>query len=53
MFNTILFPLVNDCERNDGTQAKPFYMSKRLMKIFRKKRMPPQVVEQNNGDLDD
>lgn len=29
--------LVEDCERNDGSAEKPYYMSKNLMKIFGKK----------------
>lgn len=29
--------LVEDCERNDGSPEKPYYMSKNLMKIFGRK----------------
>lgn len=29
--------LVEDCERNDGSSQKPYYMSKNLMKIFGKR----------------
>jgi len=28
---------VEDCERHDGSQEKPYYMSKKLMKILGKK----------------
>jgi choline transporter-like protein 2/4/5 len=29
--------IVEDCERNDGSSEKPYYMSRNLMKIFDKK----------------
>lgn len=28
---------VEDCERNDGSEEKPYFMSKQLMKILGKK----------------
>lgn len=31
------FFLVEDCERNDGSAEKPYFMSKNLMKILGKK----------------
>ena len=33
----ILSNAVEDCERNDGTPGKPYFMSKRLMEILNKK----------------
>lgn len=29
--------IVEDCERNDGSEEKPYYMSKQLMKILGRK----------------
>ena len=29
--------IVEDCERHDGSPEKPYYMSKKLMKILNKK----------------
>ena len=31
------FILVEDCERHDGSPQKPYYMSKKLMKLLSKK----------------
>ncbi|RZC34922.1 CTL-like protein 2, partial [Asbolus verrucosus] len=35
--DTLFLCFLEDCERNDGSQEKPYYMSKNLMKIFGKK----------------
>ncbi|XP_065083197.1 choline transporter-like 2 isoform X3 [Ochlerotatus camptorhynchus] len=35
--DTLFLCFLEDCERNDGTPEKPFYMSKSLMKILGKK----------------
>nr|XP_019932008.2 CTL-like protein 2 isoform X3 [Aedes albopictus] len=35
--DTLFLCFLEDCERNDGTQEKPYYMSKSLMKILGKK----------------
>jgi len=34
--DTLFFCFLEDCERNDGTESKPFFMSKDLMKILHK-----------------
>lgn len=34
--------LVEDCERNDGSEEKPYFMSKQLMKILGRKNMVPR-----------
>lgn len=33
---------VEDCERNDGSEEKPYFMSKQLMKILGKKNLVPR-----------
>lgn len=33
---------VEDCERNDGSEEKPYFMSKQLMKILGKKNIIPR-----------
>ena len=33
----LFFILVEDCERHDGSPQKPYYMSKKLMKLLSKK----------------
>ncbi|XP_068238990.1 choline transporter-like protein 4 isoform X3 [Palaemon carinicauda] len=35
--DTLFLCFLEDCERNDGTSEKPYYMSKDLMKILEKK----------------
>jgi len=35
--DTIFLCFLEDCERNDGSREKPYYMSKELMKILGKK----------------
>ncbi|XP_065646897.1 choline transporter-like protein 4 isoform X2 [Hydra vulgaris] len=35
--NTIFLCFLEDCERHDGSPDKPYYMSKKLMKILNKK----------------
>lgn len=30
----LFFNLVEDCERNDGSEEKPYFMSTKLMKIL-------------------
>ncbi|XP_063909767.1 choline transporter-like 2 isoform X2 [Zophobas morio] len=35
--DTLFLCFLEDCERNDGSSDKPYYMSKNLMKIFGKK----------------
>lgn len=35
--NTVFLCFLEDCERHDGSQQKPYYMSKKLMKILGKK----------------
>ena len=37
-----LFVTVEDLERNDGSNEKPYYMSKKLMKILGKKNKPEE-----------
>lgn len=39
----LFFYLVEDCERNDGSEEKPYFMSKQLMRILHKRnKMPKQ-----------
>lgn len=33
----LFYVLVEDCERNDGSEEKPYFMSKSLMKILHKR----------------
>ncbi|SPP80594.1 CTL-like protein 2 [Drosophila guanche] len=41
--DTLFLCFLEDCERNDGTPEKPFFMSKQLMKILGKKnKLPPR-----------
>jgi choline transporter-like protein 2/4/5 len=35
--DTLFLCFLEDCERNDGSSEKPYYMSRNLMKIFDKK----------------
>jgi len=39
--------LVEDLERNDGSPEKPYYMSKELMKILKKKNKRPKSEEES------
>lgn len=34
--NTLFLCFLEDCERNNGTNEKPYYMSRRLMKLLRR-----------------
>lgn len=49
IYGTIIFFcfLVEDCERNDGSPDRPYYMSKQLMKILGKK----NKLARSNQDL--
>ena len=38
---------VEDCERHDGSQEKPYYMSKKLMKILGKKNKKESETDEN------
>jgi len=41
--DTLFLCFLEDCERNDGSPEKPFFMSKQLMKILGKKNnLPPR-----------
>nr|XP_043067755.1 choline transporter-like 2 [Drosophila bipectinata]XP_043067756.1 choline transporter-like 2 [Drosophila bipectinata] len=41
--DTLFLCFLEDCERNDGSQEKPYFMSKQLMKILGKKnKFPPR-----------
>ncbi|KAH8382735.1 hypothetical protein KR009_004993 [Drosophila setifemur] len=41
--DTLFLCFLEDCERNDGSPEKPFFMSKQLMKILGKKnKLPPR-----------
>ncbi|XP_023169298.2 CTL-like protein 2 [Drosophila hydei] len=40
--DTLFLCFLEDCERNDGTPEKPYFMSKQLMKILGKKNKLPQ-----------
>ncbi|KAH8420714.1 hypothetical protein KR222_002885 [Zaprionus bogoriensis] len=40
--DTLFLCFLEDCERNDGTSEKPYFMSKQLMKILGKKNKFPQ-----------
>ena len=46
--NTFPSVSVEDLERNDGSQEKPYFMSKSLMRIY-KKTNEPVTVEENVG----
>ncbi|XP_055591985.1 choline transporter-like 2 isoform X3 [Uranotaenia lowii] len=42
--DTLFLCFLEDCERNDGSQERPFYMSKSLMKVLGKKqKFTPQT----------
>uniref|UniRef100_UPI00398F6FE2 choline transporter-like protein 4 n=1 Tax=Pristiophorus japonicus TaxID=55135 RepID=UPI00398F6FE2 len=43
--DTLFLCFLEDLERNDGSQVKPYYMSKSLMKIFNKKNKGPKTEE--------
>lgn len=40
--DTLFLCFLEDCERNDGTPEKPYFMSKHLMKVLGKKNKFPQ-----------
>jgi len=39
--------VVEDLERNDGSEEKPYYMTKGLMKILGKKNTPQDSPDKN------
>ncbi|XP_055909377.1 choline transporter-like 2 isoform X4 [Eupeodes corollae] len=39
--DTLFLCFLEDCERNDGSEEKPYFMSKQLMKILRKRNKMP------------
>lgn len=41
---------MEDLERNDGTEQKPYYMGKELMKILGKKNTKPKVSKQERDE---
>lgn len=41
-----MFIVVDDCERNDGTDAKPYFMSQELMHMIGERKNEQQVDEQ-------
>lgn len=41
-FEFFLVYSVEDCERNDGSEEKPYFMSKQLMKILGRKNKIPR-----------
>ncbi|NP_001086000.1 choline transporter-like protein 4 [Xenopus laevis] len=43
--DTLFLCFLEDLERNDGSQEKPYYMSKSLMSILNKKNRPPKSEE--------
>ena len=42
LFNRFLLHLVEDLERNDGSEEKPYYMSKGLMELLGKQNKKPK-----------
>ncbi|XP_055380339.1 choline transporter-like 2 isoform X2 [Condylostylus longicornis] len=40
--DTLFLCFLEDCERNDGSEEKPYYMSKQLMKILGRKNIIPR-----------
>lgn len=40
--DTLFLCFLEDCERHDGSREKPYFMSKELMLILKKKNMKPQ-----------
>ncbi|XP_031621566.1 CTL-like protein 2 isoform X4 [Contarinia nasturtii] len=40
--DTLFLCFLEDCERNDGSEEKPYFMSKQLMKILGKKNIVPR-----------
>jgi len=47
--NTIFLCFLEDCERHDGSQEKPYYMSKKLMKILGKKNKKEEDTDENGN----
>lgn len=45
--DTLFLCFLEDCERNDGSQEKPYFMSKQLMKILGKKNAPRNKNDKN------
>lgn len=48
--DTLFLCFLEDLERNDGSQQKPYYMSKNLMKILNKSNKTPKRGRQQSGD---
>lgn len=46
--DTLFLCFLEDLERNDGSPEKPYYMSKELMKILRKKNKKPKTEEESS-----
>lgn len=40
--DTLFLCFLEDCERNDGSEEKPYFMSKQLMKILGRKNIIPR-----------
>ncbi|CAH2314470.1 choline transporter 4 [Pelobates cultripes] len=47
--DTLFLCFLEDLERNDGSQEKPYYMPKSLMSILNKKNRPPESEEKKKG----
>ncbi|ODN04010.1 Choline transporter-like protein 4 [Orchesella cincta] len=41
--DTLFLCFLEDCERNDGSAEKPYYMPKELMQVLNKKNKPPSA----------
>ncbi|XP_076091063.1 choline transporter-like protein 2 isoform X1 [Mytilus galloprovincialis] len=48
--DTLFLCFLEDLERNDGTEQKPYYMGKELMKILGKKNTKPKVSKQERDE---
>lgn len=46
--DTLFLCFLEDCERNDGTPEKPYFMSKQLMKILGKRNKMPKRTNSNS-----
>uniref|UniRef100_A0A1B6ECV3 Choline transporter-like protein n=1 Tax=Clastoptera arizonana TaxID=38151 RepID=A0A1B6ECV3_9HEMI len=43
--DTLFLCFLEDCERNDGSSEKPYFMSKELMRILNKKNVKPNKIK--------
>lgn len=43
---------MDDCERNDGTETKPYFMSQELMQMIGERKVKQQVDEQQVAEQD-